>query len=247
MLLTSMKIISVEGIVVSNTPFNENSKIINIFTKDKGLIGCMSKGCKGLKSKLRLPSEKFAYGVFHMYYKENGLSTLIDGDIKDYFINIKSDIVKISYLTYICELSTNVYKESSSEEIYPLMESAILKLEEGHNPKIITNVLELQYLNYLGINLNLDNCVKCGSSKVVTLSLSKGGYICANCRTNESIISEKVMKMLRLYYYVDISKISNIDIDEKVSETINKIIEEYYDEYSGVYMKSKKMLKELDC
>ena len=181
-----------------------------------------------------------------MYYKENGLSTLIDGDIKDYFINIKSDIVKISYLTYICELSTNVYKESSSEEIYSLMESAILKLEEGHNPKIITNILELQFLNYLGINLNLDNCVKCGSSKVVTLSLSKGGYICANCRTNEPIISEKVMKMLRLYYYVDISKISSIDIDENVSEAINKIIEEYYDEYSGVYVKSKKILKELD-
>ncbi len=245
MLLTSMKIISVEGIVVGNTPFKENSKIISIFTKDMGIISCVSKGCKNLKSKLRLPSEKFAYGTFHMYYKEEGLSTLIDGDIKDYFINIKSDIIKISYLTYICELSTNVYKESGSEDVYPLMESAILKIEEGHNSKIITNVLELQYLNYLGINLNLDNCVKCGNNKVVTLSLSKGGYICSNCRTNEPIVSEKVMKMLRLYYYVDISKISNIDIDEEVSDTINHIIEEYYDEYSGVYIKSKKMLKDL--
>ena len=241
-----MKIISVEGIVVSNTPFKENSKIINIFTKDMGIVSCVSKGCKNLKSKLRLPSEKFAYGVFHMYYKDNGLSTLIDGDIKDYFINIKSDIIKISYLTYICELSVNVFKESSSEEIYPLMESAILKLEEGHNPKIITNILELQYLNYLGINLDLDDCVKCGNKKVVTLSLSKGGYICSKCRTNEPIVSEKVMKMLRLYYYVDISKISNIDIDEDISKEINNIIEEYYDEYSGVYVKSKKILKELD-
>ena len=97
-----------------------------------GIIGCMSKGCKSLKSKLRLPSEKFAYGVFHMYYKENGLSTLIDGDIKDYLINTKSDIIKISYLTYIFELSVNVYKESENEEIYPLMISAIKKIEEGY-------------------------------------------------------------------------------------------------------------------
>ncbi len=241
-----MEVISVDGIVVSTTPFKENSKIVNIFTKDKGIIGCVSKGCKSLKSKLRLPSEKFAYGTFHMYYKENGLSTLIDGDIKDYFINIKSDIIKISYLTYICELSTNVYKESNSEEVYPLMESAILKIEEGLNPKIITNILELQYLEFLGINLDLDDCVKCGSSKVVTLSLSKGGYVCAEHRTNEPIISEKVMKLLRLYYYVDISKISNLDIDVDVSNQINHIIEEYYDEYSGVYIKSKKMLKDLE-
>ena len=83
-----MKIIEVEGIVVSNTPYKESSKIINIFTSEYGIIGCISKGCKNLKSKLRLPSEKFAYGTFHLYYKENGLSTLIDGDIKNYFFNI---------------------------------------------------------------------------------------------------------------------------------------------------------------
>ena len=240
-----MKIISVDGIVISSTPFKESSKIINIFTKDKGIIGCIAKGSKSLKSKLRLPSEKFAYGTFHMYYKEDGLSTLIDGDIKNYFINIKSDILKVSYLTYICDLASNVYKESNDEEVYNLMESAILKIEDGLDPKIITNILELQYLNYLGINLNLDNCVKCGSSKIVTLSLSKGGYVCNNCRTNEPLLDEKVLKLLRLYYYVDISKISNLDIDKKVSDMIDTIIDEYYEQYSGVYLKSKKMLKEL--
>ena len=114
------------------------------------------------------------------------------------------------------------------------------------NNKILTNILELQYLEYLGINLNLDSCVKCGSTKVVTLSLSKGGYICAKHRTNEAILDEKVMKLLRLYYYVDISKISNLDIDKKTSDKISEIIDLYYEEYSGVYLKSKKLLKELD-
>ena len=52
--------------------------------------------------------------------------------------------------------------------------------------------------------------------------------------------------MLRLYYYVDISIISNLDIDKKVSDVIDDIINEYYEEYSGIYMKSKKMLKTLE-
>ena len=241
-----MKIISVDGIVVSSTPFKENSKILNILTKENGIIGCVSKGCKSLKSKLRLPSENFAYGTFHLYYKENGLSTLIDGDIKNYFINIKSDIVKISYLSYLCELSQNAYKESESEEIFPILEAALLKIEDGFDPKIITNIVEIQYLSYLGINLNLDECVKCGSTKVVTLSMNKGGYICAKCRTNESLIDEKVLKLLRLYNYVDISKISNLDIDKKVSDQISNIIDEFYDQYSGIYIKSKKMIKDLE-
>lgn len=241
-----MKIISVKGIVVSTAPFKETSKIINIFTENIGIIGCVSKGCKSLKSKLRLPSEKFAYGTFHLYYNEKGLSTLIEGDIENYFLNIKSDILKVSYLSYICELAVHVYKESENSEVYKLMENAILKIEDGFNPMIITNILELQYLSYIGINLNLDECVRCGSSKVVTLSLARGGYICSNCRENEPIIDEKVLKLMRLYYYVDISKISTLDIDENTSKTINYILCEYYDEYSGVRLKSKKFLKDLE-
>ena len=46
-------------------------------------------------------------------------------------------------------------------------------------------------------------------------------------------------------FYVDISKISDIKIDDEVSNDINRIIDEYYEAYSGVYTKSKKMLKEL--
>lgn len=241
-----MKIIEVEGIVVSNTPYKESSKIINIFTSEYGIIGCISKGCKNLKSKLRLPSEKFAYGTFHLYYKENGLSTLIDGDIKNYFFNIKNDIVKISYLSYLIELAVHTYKESENNEVYNLLIDSILKIEDNLNPRIITNILEVQYLSYLGINLNLDECVKCGSSKVVTLSMNKGGYVCSNCRENEELIDEKVLILLRLYQYVDISKISNLDIDENNSKIINKLIDEYYDLYSGLRTKSKKFLKEID-
>ena len=241
-----MEIISVDGIVVGSTPFKENSKILNILTKENGLIGCVSKGCKSLKSKLRLPSENFAYGTFHLYYKENGLSTLIDGDIKNYLMNIKSDITKISYLSYLCELSLNVYRECESSEIYPVLESAILKIEEGFNPKVITNIVELQYLEYIGINLNLDECVNCGNTKVVTLSLDKGGYICSNCRTSEPLVDEKVLKLLRLYNYVDISKITSLDLEESTVNQINNIIDEYYERYSGVVTKSKKFLKDLE-
>lgn len=241
-----MKIISTDGIVVSSIPFKESSRIINILTKDMGIVGCIVKGCKSLKSKLRLPSEKFAYGTFHFYYKENGLSTLIEADIKNNFINIKSDIVKISYMSYLCELATNVYKESSNSEVYDILISALLKIEDNFDPKIITNIVEIQYLSYIGISLCLDSCVNCGSTKVVTLSTSKGGYLCSNCRNSEPILDGKILKLLRLYNYVDISKISNLDIDIEVSNAIDKIISEYYEDYSGISTKSKKFLREIE-
>jgi len=240
-----MQIIEVEGFVISVVPYKESSKILNILTKEYGIVGVISKGCKKMKSKLRLISEKFAYGNFYISYKENGLSTLIDGDIINYFENIKSDIVKISYLSYLTELVTGVYKECENENVYNLFINSVKKIEEGLDPKVICNILELQFLEYLGINLNLDGCVKCGNQKVITISLSKGGYVCSNCRTDEIIYDEKVIKLIRLYYYVDISKISSLDIDDDVSRKINDLLTEYYDTYSGIHPKSKSFLKNL--
>ena len=72
-----MKIDVIEGIVIRETNYSESSKILNVLTKDRGLIGVMSKGCRNMKNKLRGVSRKLIYGSFHIYYKENGLSTLI--------------------------------------------------------------------------------------------------------------------------------------------------------------------------
>ena len=68
-----MKIESIEGIVLSETNYSESSKILNVLTKEHGLIGIMSKGCRNMKSKLRTASRKLIYGTFHIYYKEKCL------------------------------------------------------------------------------------------------------------------------------------------------------------------------------
>ena len=77
-----LKIESFEGIVLSETNYSESSKILNVLTDKYGLIGIMSKGCRNIKSKLRGVSRKLVYGTFHVYYKENGLSTLITVDLE---------------------------------------------------------------------------------------------------------------------------------------------------------------------
>lgn len=241
-----MKIIKVEGVVISQVSYKESSKILNILTSEYGIVGVISKGCKSLKSKLRLISEKFAYGSFDIYYKENALSTLVDGKIINYFENIKKDIIKLSYLTYLTELSTYVYKESESNDIYKLYIEGILKIEEGLEPKIIANILELKFLKYLGLALCLDGCVRCGNKKIVTFSLSKGGYVCNKCKTNDIIYDEKVLKMIRMYNYVDISKISDLKIDNSIRNQINDILTLYYEQYSGLNLKSKKFLNMIE-
>jgi len=234
----------VEGIVISDTNYSESSKILNILTKDYGIIGVMSKGCRKVKSNLRTVSNKLIYGEFNIYYKENGLSTLISVDLKRYYKNIMTDIIKVSYATYLLELASQTYKQNPDKDIYEILIMGLNKIEDNFEPLVITNIVELKYLDYLGIGINIDSCNICGNqTDIVTLSGKSGGFICRECYTNEKIISEKAIKVIRMFYYVDISKISKLDLSNQTVKEISEFLDEYYDLYSGLYLKSKSFLK----
>lgn len=238
-----MQLKKFEGFIVDEKSYKETSKILNIITKDGLKIGVVSKGCKKMKSNLRSVSQKFTYANFIISYKEDGLSTLISADIINPFLNIKKDIEKISYVNFITDLTNQVIKQSNNKNIYDILISSILKIDEGYDPLIICDILEIKYLDFLGISPYFDGCVVCNNKNIVTLSLEKGGFVCLKDYDNEYIVSDKTIKVIRMLKYVDIKKIKRVSLTSKVKEEINNFIDEYYDKYTGLYLKSKDFLK----
>lgn len=241
-------ITKVEGIIVNETPYGDTSKIIQLYTFEYGIIGIMCKGVMSMKSRLRALTIKFTYGSFYIYYKEDKLSILKDVDVLNDFKLIKNDIVLISYLNYLTELTTQVFKQSGEAILYNLYLAGIKKINASMNPLVITNILELKYLPFLGVGLELDSCILCGNkTDIVTLDADEGGYVCKSCYTNQVLVSSKTVKMIRMYYYVDIDSIKNLKISEDVVKEINFFINRYYERYTGIYLNSKKfLLKMLD-
>ena len=236
----------ISGIILAETPYKETSKIIHVLTKEHGLIGIIAKGAKSLKSHLRATTNIYTYAYFYIYYKENKLSILNQVDVINNYYNIRGDILLISYMAYLCDLTRQVVKQNDDSSVLELLLSSLDKIDKGLDPVIISNIIELKYLDYLGIGLNLDACIKCGSkTNIVTIDPDLGGYICQDCYTDEVIVSQKTIKLIRMYYYVDINSISKIDISKEIKNEINMFISRYYDRYSGLYLKSKEFLNKL--
>lgn len=237
----------VEGIIYSSNDYGESSKILNIITEKYGIIGVMAKGCKSIKSNLRSVTDKLTYGYFHIYYKKDKLSILSAVDVIDNFKNIKKDINKISYASYLLELSSQVLKHSYRNEVFDLLISGLIKINEDYDPMVIMNIIELKYLDFLGVMPIIDSCCKCGNkTNISTLSSYLGGYVCNNCLTNEKIVSDKTIKLIRMFYYVDVSKISKLEISKEVKLEINNFLNDYYDRYTGLYLKSKNFINNLN-
>lgn len=237
----------IEGIVVSSRPHGETSQIINILTKDYGIIGVIAKGSRKLKSDLRTSTSKLVHGYFYMNYKEDKLSILTSVDLINSFRNIQKDIMRISYASYILDLSEQVMRQHMDTRIFDNLLAALKKIDEGFDPVVITSILELKYLDYLGVMPLLNGCSICGTQiNLVTLSSDRGGYVCKNCLTNEKIVSEKTMKLIRMFYYVDISKISSLEISNDSKREIHIFLDQYYDRYTGLYLKSKSLLSQIN-
>lgn len=242
-----MKIESIEGIILSETNYSESSKILNVLTKEYGLIGIISKGCRNMKSKLRGVSRKLLLGTIHIYYKPNGLSTLIGIDVINSYSKTLMDLEKISYASFILDLINQVLKQTDDSNIFDLLKDTLNKLEEGLNPIALTNILELKLLDYLGVSPSIDSCAHCGNTKdIVTLSSDAGGYVCRSCYNNEPLVSDKTIKMIRMYYYVDIKNITKLDVSNEVSNEINRFLDDYYDRFTGLYIKSKDFIKKIN-
>lgn len=206
----------------------------------------MAKGAKRLKSDLRVVSEKLTYAKFNIQYKENKISTLINATIINSLKNVKTDINKISYVSYILELAEQVSKEHFNEKVYDLVIQAILKINNDYDSLVIMNILELKYLDFLGVMPVIDSCAICGSKvNILTLSASAGGFLCKNCYHNDKIVSEKALKLIRAYYYVDIESLEKINVSDKIKNEINDFLDDYYDRYTGLYLKSKEFIRTL--
>ncbi len=233
----------VEGIVFTTVNYKESSVILNVITKKYGLIGMIAKGAKKMKSPLRSYTDKLTYAKFNIIYKKDKLSILNSVDSIDNFKNIKKDIKKISFSQYLLELSAQVLKQSNDLSIYDLLIASLTKINENYDPLVITNILELKYLEYLGVMPILDSCYKCGNKEIITLS--DEGYLCQKCLKNEKILNNKTLKLIQMFYYVDIKKITNIDIKDDIKKEINDFLYNYYERYTGLYLNTKSIISNL--
>lgn len=240
-------ITKVTGFIVSSVNFKESSLIMQILTKEYGLISVIGKGVKSLKSPLRALTMPYTYGYFYLYYKENKISTLKDVDIINPLLNIHEDIVLLSYLNYFSNLITQVYKESENKKLFDLLVASAIKLNDGFDPEVLANILEVKCLPFLGVGLTLDCCINCGSQKnIVTIDGDKGGLICKDCYQNEPIVKLDTIKLLRMFMYVDINRISKLNIKKENKKEINMFLTLYYNRYTGIYLNSKDFLKKLN-
>ncbi len=98
----------------------------------------------------------------------------------------------------------------------------------------------------MGYEPELFSCVDC-KEKVKNgenfFDFDEGGLVCERCRKNQIQISEKAVKLLRLFLKHSIFYIKKVKLDDKVLKEVEKIAQNYLKIISGKEFKSERFVR----
>lgn len=239
-----------EGIVIRQTDYRESDKIVVLYTREFGKIGVVARGAKKTKSRLSAITQPFING-YYTFFKSTGLGTLQQGELIHNFSSIQQDIFLTAYASYICELLDKATEEKKPNRyLYDLVFQILQDIDEGYDPEVLTQLFEMKMLPVLGLYPVMDKCAICGETTGhFDFSTHSDGIICERCYDKDPYrlhLPEHVVKLLRLFYIFKLDRLGNIDVKPETKKLLRKVIDTYYQEKTGIYLKSKKFLNDMD-
>lgn len=235
----------VEAILLKRTAYKENDMILHIYTKEYGKIGVIARGIRKMTSKNAPACQEIMISEMTILLKK-GLSSLINASPIDYLRHIKESIDSEIVANYILEYFYRYIEENNPvEKEYEILMMALKALNLGYSPLLIYLMFNVFVLDHNGVSIDVEGCVICHSSKVVSISLEDGGFLCADHIGKHSVYDKEVLKAFRHIHKIPLSHIDSLHIDESVIKQLIPIMDYYIDEYTGISLRTKAFIQQI--
>lgn len=234
---------------------SENDKIVVMYSKEKGLIKGIAKGCKKPKSKLGGMMQALVVNKIIMN-KGRNLDVISQAEQIDSFKALKTDFNKLSFSMYCAEIISNygAAEDSDSENIYDMLYSVLSSIAQANN--IIELLLcvmkfQLKIMDTVGLQISLDSCSNCGGAfeenNDYRFSIATGGILCKECYEaltgiNGKVVSihPKIVQFLSTLEKTDFNEKTKYDklVTEKVCTICFNLLKDYISFHSSKKFKT---------
>ena len=225
--MINLSIFETKAVIIKTQDFKENDKLVWFYTEKLGKITAVVRGAKKSKSKFLALTLPLCYGEY-MLYKGKNLYTLQEGKIINSFQGLLSNLYKLTYSSYLCELIdiACVDNEVNVQLFRNLVTTLYLLNTDALDYELLIRSFELKLLKNTGYNLILDNCSICRKkiSSSNYISLSYYGGVCDECpREHGLFILKGTYNALRVLINMDIDKLYRLNLNNQIKAEIEKV------------------------
>lgn len=178
--------ITIPGIVLKESLYNENLTCLTILTGKRGKITVFTKESKSSKNRNRAASQLLFYSEFVLSERGGGL-WLKEASIIESFFDIRKDMESSLLSYYIAEVANEVCVENSDESaMLSLVLNTLYMLSKGTKEKaLIKGAFELRCALISGFAPELSECFSCGTEfkpgDRMYLDVMNGVLKCGEC------------------------------------------------------------------
>lgn len=222
-----MKLTKVKGIVIKETSYKDNDKIITILTDTLGKVSVMAKGAKKTNSPNLASSQYLVYSEF-VLYKSTNYYYINSSEVINMFYNLRIDFEKLNIAFELTKLVYSVTDENQdTSDILKLLLNTLYVIDKlNKDPKLVTAIFKIKLLGILGFTPRLDVCNSCRKKiyenveEKVFYDYINNIFFCRDCVLNSEkkrYIEISVPTLIAINYVVrsDIKKVFSFELKEK--------------------------------
>ena len=223
-----MALVKTKGVIIKVQDYNENDKLLWMYTEELGKVTCIAKGAKRSKSQLLSVTLPLCFGEY-LLFKGKNLYNLQEGKIINSFQGLLNNLEKLTYSSYLCELIDICVEndEVNSALFKEFMICLYLLSTDALDYELLVRAFELRLLEATGYNLVLDRCCICKKKISVAdyISLSHYGGVCDECNKEYGFfISKPAYNALRFLKNTSMDKVYRLNVNDEIKKQMERVI-----------------------
>ena len=225
----------ISGIVIAESNMGDFDKMLTILTPNYGKISCSARGARRPKSQLLAGTQLLCFGEY-MVFKGNDTYTINSCEPIELFYNIREDLDKLTYASFITKIISDVTTENQNcfNTLKLYLNTLYMISETDKDLDFIVSVFKLRLLKILGYMPYVDGCVECKTKEDVNhFSIKDNGFKCKNCAKVDKgaiEISEATRNAIEYIMKADSKKIFQFDLSEKGRKELEIVSKIYFNE-----------------
>lgn len=230
-----MKTIKTKGIIIAEKIMSDFDKILTILTPNMGKIECVAKGSRRPKSLLMAGTQFLCFGEYVLYKGSDNYS-MNSCDTIEVFYNIRTDLDKLKYASYITKIINDVTTENQNNyKILQLYLNTLYVISNTNkNLEFVTSIFRLRLLSIIGYRPEIEECKICKQKENINkFSIKDNGFKCATCgKQDKGAIDMCETTKIAIKYIIlsEAKKIYSFQITEEASKELEMISKIYLTE-----------------
>lgn len=230
-----MKQIKLSGVILVENNMGDFDKMLTMLTPNLGKIGCSARGARRPKSLLLSGTQFLCFGEY-MLFKSGDNYSINSCETIELFYNIRTDLDKLTYATYITKIVNDVTTENqnSYNTLKLFLNTLYVISETDKNLDFITTVFKLRLLKIIGFAPNIRECTSCKTKENIShFSFIDNGFKCNSCARQDTgavEVSEPTQNAIKYIMVADPKKIFSFQLSEKYMKELELVANIYLNE-----------------